>query len=756
MGRPGNLKSEMLKHSFPIKERIFDPAFNYAVASRISDIWTFENSLFIETTLSNLQKSTMEISVLENGIVHLKYTQKHWQKNRFEDHLNKGLSEVKLDYVVTDDKIELNLSNDEKMIFIKNPFRIKLLNSKGETKFATNNREGYMLFENYLNPPLGWKIEGDNDRKPFMSFNIENDEKLFGLGEKFRPLVKNGVESVIFNSDNSCVANNDLAYNGLPLLYSTNNWGILVNTGHKTTFEIGSPVTDAFSFKSEEECLDLYFFTAKDMKGMISQYTELTGRINGVPDEGYGIWLNRLYYHNREELFTEIRNAKKYGFPLDVITLDPKWLNERYVKSCNFEYNTKAFGDFKQLFKDVHDEGLDMCFWMNPYIQGDGGEAWEYLSSNELLVKSAKGGFAHPWTGTETYQENNFLVDFSNPKAYQWYKDQIKKLFELGLRYVKPDYGDGLPEDAVLFNGKDGEDFKQYYTYLYTKCAYEAGEEFFGPGQTVVLCRPGYIGTQKFVGKWSGDSASSFNELKNHMNAGLSLSLAGEVVWGTDITGFKPTDELTTDLYVRWTQFGMLTTLTRYHAMGKREPWYYGEDAIRNANKYAQLKKTLLPYYKMLELEAIRTGIAPLRPMVLENQEDSIAMKIDDQFYIGESLLVAPVLKEGARSRQVYLPEGEWYNFFDKSVKYQGKKLYTIECGLDEILMFVKDGSVIVQFEKGDYNFKNIDEQTLILNEYGNIKDIDIEFAINNKHQKIKYKDNKITIESNHKHKINN
>ncbi|ACU78734.1 glycosyl hydrolase, family 31 [synthetic Mycoplasma mycoides JCVI-syn1.0] len=755
MPKPNNITSEMLEYSFPIKQRIFDPKNEYWITTKVSDLWTNDNSLFIEITFSNLQKATFQIKLFESNIINLKLSQRSINRV-FNEHLNSNLKSEKISYIKTDKEIIIDLKNNEKLIFNINPFVLKIIDSNNQIKTRTTLRTGYQFFEGFINPNLGIEIDQNKNQRFFMSFDIDNDEKFYGLGEKFRPLVKNGVESVIWNTDNSCVTNNDLAYNGLPLLYSTNNWGFLINTSCKTTFEIGSPTTDILSFKVDQDYLDLYLFSNNNLKELVSSYTLLTNRISKVPDIGYGVWLNRLYYHNYEELFEAINKVKELNYPLDVITLDPKWLKNRYTKSCNFEYNTDAFGDFKKLFDDVKANGLEMCFWINPYIQNDGLENSKFLFENDLLVKSKNGSYAHPWTGTETYQENNYIIDFTNPKAYNWYKEQIKKLFKLGLRFVKPDYGDGLPADAILYNGYNAKDFKQYFMYLYVKCCYEAGEEFFGTGRNVVVSRPGYIGTQKFVGKWSGDSITSFSDLKNHLQAGLSLSLAGEVIWGTDIGGFVQSSDFSLDLYNRWTQVGMLNTFSRYHALGQREPWRFDKNTLNNSIKWAKFKKTLLPEFKVWEFESITKGLPILRPMVLENQNNKIARLIDDQYYIGSNLLICPILKQNSTNRDVFLPDGSWYKLDDKSKVYQGNCLYNFDVEWDDILIFVKNNSAILRFDNGSYNFKNVKDQQIIIDIYGKIDNLEYQFEIDEIINKISIKNNQVEYLSKHKIIIKN
>lgn len=735
-----NVNKEQIKFQINEKKKIFSIDNYYSIVTNISDHWMEEDSLVIEITLTNYQKSYLKITLFENSSLNLKYHQNYWPENRYSDSVLNKIKTNKIKFTENDEHLVIELNNQKTLKLFKKKFRLQILEKNGNVVTETHSRFGYDFLEGYISPPLGFKQVENEIKYPFLSLELKNDELIYGLGEKFRPFLKNGIESSIFNIDPSSTCNHDFAYGAVPFMISNKGWGMLVNTGYKSTFEIGSPVTDSIALTNDDKFLDLFIFIGENMKQVISQYTDFTGKISGVPDEAYGIWLNRLYYHNHDELFKEIKNSKSNNYPVDVITLDPKWIKNRFTKTCNFEYNEKAFGDFKTLLKEVHSFDMKMCFWINPYFQMDNSDKSKFVKSEKLLVSSSREGdnFAHPWSGVDKHIEGAGLIDFTNPKANKWFKDEVKILLENGVDFIKTDYGDGLPEEATMFNGCEGREFKQWYSYEYLKATYEATEEYFGPGKGFVLSRPAYIGTNKFVGKWGGDSIQSFNELKLNLSAGLSLSLNGNVMWGTDIGGFQNSNKSEKDLYSRWTAFGMFTPFTRYHGIGPREPWYFSEEELNISRKFAKLKRTLLPYFKMIEKDSIEQGLPIMRPMVLEFEDDYIASKIDDQYMLGDSLLVAPIFIDKARKRQVYLPKGDWFNFFTKE-KYEGNKTYNLSCEIAEILVFVKSGSIIPQIHNSEFVFNNLENEEIIYTKYGEISDKSIiEFKLGNKDIKSK------------------
>ncbi|ATI73957.1 alpha-xylosidase [Mesoplasma florum] len=741
-----NITKKQYAYNCVEHERIFSIESNYAIALRLSDVWEEGNKLYVEVTFNNFQKAYLSFAEYENGIVNIRYWQKQIPVNRYYDKNHENMVTTKIKYKNDKNEIVISLKNGEKIIITKNKFQLALVDVNGEIKTKTSLRPGWDHLEGYCTPPLGFKID-DNIQKPFMTMQLASEELIYGLGEKFNNFVKNGVQSTIFNVDNEAVSNGDYAYSGVPLVYSSRNWGLLLNTAHKTEWEIGSPTTESLSFMSTEECLDIILFSGDSLKDLVKQYTLFTGRITGVPDEAYGLWLNRLYYHNKKELFTEIENSIKNEYPIDVFTLDPKWIKNRYTKSCNFEFNDDQFGDLETMLSEVHEKGFKMCFWINPYLQIDNSEMWNEVYEKGYHVKKADGSIAHIWSGFGNYQETASAIDLTNPDAVVYWKNKIKDLMYKGVDFIKTDYGDSVDEDAVMFNGEKGTNFKNAYAELYLRYVYEATQEVKGIDKGFCLSRPGYIGTQKYVGKWAGDSASSFNELKMQLLSGLSNSLCGTVMWGTDIGGFLDINANEEDLYARWSQFGLLTPFSRYHGVGAREPWYFGEKDLNISREAAKLKRQLLPYYKIYEKEAIESGLPIIRPLVLEFPNDTIAAKIDDQFMLGENIMVAPILSNKKYERQVYFPEGNWIDFSDKKI-YEGNKKYNIDCPIEKILIFVKENSIIPMIKNPMYKFNNIDNEKIKLRIYGNVLNETLKFRINDKDYSVEVRDNKIVNEN--------
>lgn len=175
--------------------------------------------------------------------------------------------------------------------------------------------------------------------------------------------------------------------------------------------------------------------------------------------------------------------------------------------------------------------------------------------------------------------------------------------------------------------------------------------------------------------------------------SGLSFSLSGVAFWSHDIGGFM--GETNPELYVRWAQWGLLSSHSRAHGTANREPWSQGEQALTIFREFDELRYQLIPYLYSLAHEAHQTGLPLMRPMVLEFQDDPATHTINSQYLLGPSLLVAPVLEQGLTSRQTYLPRGTWYNFWTDTAYEGGRWIHLPTQALEMMPLFVKAGTIL-------------------------------------------------------------
>jgi alpha-D-xyloside xylohydrolase len=271
----------------------------------------------------------------------------------------------------------------------------------------------------------------------------------------------------------------------------------------------------------------------------------------------------------------------------------------------------------------------------------------------------------------------------------------LRRLFETGASAIKTDFGETIDMQAD-FQGMRAERLHNLYGLLYQRAAFEVTREC--TGESVIWARAGWAGCQRYPVHWGGDCASSWDGMAGSLRGGLHLGLSGFAFWSHDVPGFHGLPEFmsswpTEELYVRWTQFGVFTSHLRYHGASPREPYEYPgvADTVRN---WLRLRYALVPYLIEQGRAATSSGYPVLRAMVLDHEEDPACWLADDQFLCGESFLVAPVMN-GEGVRDVYLPEGEWVDFWDGTILSGPRRLRAIEVPLERMPLYAKRGAVI-------------------------------------------------------------
>jgi alpha-D-xyloside xylohydrolase len=272
----------------------------------------------------------------------------------------------------------------------------------------------------------------------------------------------------------------------------------------------------------------------------------------------------------------------------------------------------------------------------------------------------------------------------------------------MGVATFKSDYGEGLPPDARMADGKTGRQWHNAYPLLYNRAVWEVIHE--ERGEAIVFGRSGYAGSQRYPLNWTGDAQTTWDGMAGALRAGLSLSDSGIPFWCHDIGGFfrsTPEEHETAGppdpvLYIRWAQFGLFSSHSRFHGVRGREPWWYGDEAVEIVRRYARLRYRMLPYIWAAAREATETALPVVRPMHLAFPHDPGAASIETQYMFGPSLLVAPVLNPEGRVR-VYLPAGEvWYDFWTNE-RVEGGRWLHLSVPLDTLPLYVR-GDAIVAF----------------------------------------------------------
>lgn len=543
---------------------------------------------------------------------------------------------------------------------------------------------------------------GDDDEtyiRQMLSLSV--DEKVYGMGERFTPFVKNGQSIDIWNADGG--TSTYQSYKNIPFYLTTKGYGVLVNHPEEVSFEIATEMVTRTQFSVKGSYLDYYIINGPSMKEVLEKYTDLSGKPSLPAPWTFGLWLSTSFTTNYDEetCMSFIDGMLSRGIPLRTFHFDCYWMKEFHWS--DFIWDDRVFPDPEGMLSRIKEKGLNICVWINPYI---GQESALFDEGNEkgYFIKRTNG---KTWQW-DMWQPGMAIVDFTNPEAAKWFQSKLEILLDMGVDCFKTDFGERIPTKDVCFHdGSDPLKMHNYYTYLYNKCVYELLERKRGKGEAVLFARSATVGGQKFPVHWGGDCWSDYESMEESLRGGLSLLMSGFGYWAHDIGGFENTS--TADVYKRWVAFGLLSSHSRLHGSSSyRVPWVYDDEAVDVVRFFTRQKAKLMPYLYKTAIDTSQTGIPTMRAMVLDFTEDKTCHYVDKQYMLGENLLIAPIFNDRGIA-SYYLPEGKWTNFLtDEEV--DGGKWYTEKYDYMSLPMMVKENSIIVlgdTDDKPDYDYGN-------------------------------------------------
>lgn len=520
-------------------------------------------------------------------------------------------------------------------------------------------------------------------------FVLNVGEKIYGLGERFSNFVKNGQSIDIWNEDGG--TGTTQAYKNIPFYLSNQGYGLFVDSPDKVSFEIGSERVSRVQFSVPGESLAYSVIGGKDLKDVLTHYTDLTGKPAMPPAWSFGLWLSTSFTTNYDEKTVNefVDGMIKRDIPLSVFHFDCLWMKE--LEWCNFEWNQDKFPHPEQMLRGLHDKGLKICVWINPYI-GQKSPLFAEGQANGYFIKRLDGS-VWQW---DKWQAGMAIVDFTNPATTAWYQSKLKALLDMGVDCFKTDFGERIPTTDVQYHdGSDPERMHNYYTQLYNQAVFDIIKQEKGADNAVLFARSATVGGQQYPVHWGGDSSSNYPSMAESLRAGLSFGMSGFGFWSHDISGFE--DEASPDLYKRWTQFGLLSSHSRYHGSSQyKVPWLYGDEAVTVSRKFTKLKMKLMPYLLHQAYRTHQTGVPMMRAMVLEFPDDPACADIDTQYMLGDDLLVAPVFSPNGEAR-FYVPDTNgqpWLNMLTGQA-YAPGRWYTEHYDYLTMPLLVRPGAAI-------------------------------------------------------------
>ncbi len=595
------------------------------------------------------------------------------------------------------DRIEIS-TNALQIICQKYPLRISFKNAGGDL----------LLSE----PATGGIAVNGNER--IANFILDNDDHFYGTGERGTELDKRGQSFYSFNTLAGGYSTPIETMNiNVPFLASKKGYAIYFDNTYPGFFDLGETNLNQFSYKVFGGELSYYLILAEIIPDQLEKYTWLTGRQPLPPKWALGYIQSKYGYRNESAARSLVQTMREKQIPCDAIILDLYW----------FEYMGDIAWDFVDwpnpflMMQDFLNDGMKTIVITEPYLIEYSSNFSTAISNNYFAFDQQGNPVLIPnWWSCGCYAG---LLDLTNPAAKQWWWNKHPAFWGNVLAGIWTDLGEpeAHPETMNHYLGSRDK-VHNIFNFLWSQFLFE-GINQIRPNQRVFnLTRSAFAGSQRYgIIPWSSDVAKKFGGLKVQLPMLLNMGISGLAYHNSDIGGFC-CGTTTPELYVRWMQYGTFCPITRAHGIDNQptEPWGFGSEAEAISKKYISLRYQLLPYIYTMAYENYLTGMPLARPLFFEYPDVEYLNNYSDSYLWGNNLLVSPVVDEGLTHKDVYLPGGEWIDFFTDAV-YQGPQNIVVEVPLDKLPLFVKRGSIIPMLPVMNYT-DEFPADTLILTIY--------------------------------------
>lgn len=468
---------------------------------------------------------------------------------------------------------------------------------------------------------------------------------------------------------------------------------------------------------------DYYFIYGATADGVVKGYRQLTGKAPIMPKWVHGYWQSRERYKTQDEILTALDGFRKRHLPIDNIVMDWNyWVDDQWGA---FQFDPARFADPQEMIDSIHrqDARIMISCWPKYYL---GTDNYRELQDKGYIYQQSIKDSLYDWLGY-----HYAFYDAYQPEARRIFWRQLyENLGVLGMDAWWMDASEPNVRDCTpiayrkllcgpTYLGSSDEYFNAY-ALVNAEAIYDGQRETQHDSLRVfLLTRNGFVGQQRYsTATWSGDIGTRWEDMKAQVTAGLNFSIAGIPYWSQDIGGFSvenryqqaqqlfdnsgvENDDLREwrELNVRWHQWGMFTPMYRSHGQFPfREPWNIapeGHPAYKAIAECLNLRYRLMPYIYSLAGDVHFHDYTMLRPLVMDYPNDPVACRTAYQFMFGPAFMVCPVLQYGARSREVYLPESKWYDFFSNTLVGQGGETCTLAAPYEHTPILVRAGSIV-------------------------------------------------------------
>ncbi|WP_420627995.1 TIM-barrel domain-containing protein [Candidatus Leptofilum sp.] len=605
-----------------------------------------------------------------------------------------------------------------------------------------------LLFSGMKAPQL---IIGDDEMAEaiIFSFDSPQDEAFYGFGERFNALNQRDqrLDVRVYEQYKN---HGRRTYLPMPLLISSRGYGLLVNSLRYSVFDLAHDDPERWTLQTElgaetQITLDILLGDDTQLLDLVARLNALTGRPVLPPNWAFGLWMSSNEWNSQARVEEIMRQNEQHKIPTSVIVLEA-WSDENSFYIWNdAQYEPKPgcecfqYADFdflsdglwpdpKGMIENLHQQGLRVLLWQIPVLKMNEDSHAQLANDREYMLEQ---GYCVRREDGEAYEirpfwfQNGLLMDFTHPQGVEWWMQKRKYLLtELGIDGFKTDGGEHIwGRDLLFADGRGSDETWNEYPNLYAGAYFNFARKH--KPDAITFSRAGYTGAQSFPCHWAGDENSTWEAFRHSILAGLNAGISGVPFWGWDFAGFSG-EIPTAELYLRATAMATFCPIMQYHSeynhhrrpSNDRTPWNIQErtgdtDVIPTFRFFANLRMNLLPYIISEAWLSSQTGIPMMRALSLAFPTDAQCHQFPYQYLFGSALLVAPVVEEGVSQWPVYLPAGDWYDFW-MGEDYAGDQTLDYTVPKERIPVFVRGGTILPL---------NLDDSFALGGDVGNIVD---------------------------------
>ncbi len=536
---------------------------------------------------------------------------------------------------------------------------------------------------------------------------LDNTEVFYGGGERGYTLNLANDTLVMYNQQNYGYTDGDPRIKQMnitmPLLLSPNGYAILVDDYAAAELTTGKPLH--YASESPDDISYYFISSPEGFAKLPEQVSTLTGRQALPPFWSLGYITSKYGYKTAAETDSVVNALKKAGYPLDGIVLDLYWYGKEEDMG-RLDWEPMQWGDHRKMLSSLKKKGVNLTAISQPYVlrNGKGIDNYREMSAKGMFGKDSVGGVKN----VEIWVGEGGMLDVSNPDTRIWLRERYKRLTDEGVTGWWGDLGEPEkhPEGMYHANGLTTRQYHNLYGNDWSRIIHDLFKEEYPGTRLMTLMRGGTIGLQRYsVFPWSTDVSRSWGGLQPQVRIMLNSGLSGLGYMSHDVGGFAIDKEnpIDPELYVRWLQLGTFSPILRTHSQEYAEPYHYPAQQ-HIILPLIKARYQWLPYNYTLAYENTTQGTPLVRPVGMYETEPAAFDGIDDQYLWGRDVMIAPVIRQGARSRQVRFPSGAWVDYNDPSRIIQGDTTITVEAPLETLPMFVRAGALI---PKAMYRMEN-------------------------------------------------